>query len=114
MIEISRKKNIRFVTVERGAVQMVLAFIVQEEGGEIVKISNPRIVRIISKKTALLSGTAENSPEILLLSAPKGKAQKHEFIISPYISEFVSSLDFFISQMTRAPAGSFKLLATSY
>ena len=89
MLKLHQEKVIRFVKVEQANAWVVLAFLVETEGGTIINVSEPRLVRVIPKKDkqiALPGSVAEN---ILLLAAPVSELVKNEIrrvasIVSPY------------------------------
>lgn len=90
MVDIQIKRNIRFVTVEKPNAWLVLAVLVEIRDGLTVAVSEPKIVKIIQKKFAALSGNVQKR-KISQLSAPKilvNQSHARHGIISPYSTSF--------------------------
>ncbi len=69
-LTIQKRRYIKFAKIEKATVWVVAAFAVEEENGQIVHISEPRIVKIIAKTVAALTGKVSKVAS-LLLAAPK-------------------------------------------
>jgi hypothetical protein len=82
------KRNIRFATVEKADAWVVLAVLVEIHDGRPVPVSEAKVVKIISKKFAALTGNVKKN-KILALTAPKNFSNKiRHGIISPFCTSF--------------------------
>ena len=85
------KQYVRFVTVEKPTVWVVVAVLVEDRDGETIALSEPRIVKIIKKEPremlALASGQRLLASSVVL-PAPASILSSSNFIPSPYIASF--------------------------
>lgn len=90
MLKLHQEKVVRFVKVEQANAWVVLAFLVETEGGTIVNVSAPRIVRVIPKKDKVLAlPGACGTQHPLLLPAPtlarvQNAINRTFAVVSPY------------------------------
>ena len=89
-LKLHREREIRLLTVEKAHCVVVLAVAIYREGGEVVHVSEPKIVKIIARKKPLvLNGSSVKST--LALEAP-GIIQKiGKPIVSPFAREFFAT-----------------------
>ncbi len=102
MLKIHTKRHIRFATLDKGNVFVVVAVLLETTGTETVAISEPRVVKIIPKAQYTLPGTISYSRALnastKVIAAIKGS------IISPYISHiFGSEKSNFITGLAAQP-----------
>jgi hypothetical protein len=90
MLNIRSQQHIRFAKIEQAHAWVVVAVLVETVGNETVAISEPKVVKIIPKKLAQLSGFVARS---VLLGA---HAVVISHIDSPVISPFAKYFDFAI------------------
>jgi hypothetical protein len=88
MLKLHTQQHIRFAKVEEANAFVVYAILVETCGNETVAISEPKIVKIIPKKVATLSGSIA-SPFALV-----GSAATISHIKSPVASPFATLFDF--------------------
>jgi hypothetical protein len=86
MLQLHRKREIKLATVEKATAWIVVAVAIETEGGEIIYVSEPRIVRVIPKKTLALKGEITRGKKVLTL---KGTTKPHSkplqtSVLSPY------------------------------
>ncbi len=92
MLALQRRQQIRFVTLEKPNAWVVFAFLVEQNGNETLIVSEPKIVRIIQKKT------------VFALPAPRAKNQTgFASVKSPYVSAFFSKETQNFSLFARPP-----------
>lgn len=91
MLKLHQEKVVRFVKVEQANAWVVLAFLVETEGGRIISVSEPKLVRVIPKKDKQLAlpGSCGTAHPVFLLSAPQLETTQNETrridsIVSPY------------------------------
>jgi hypothetical protein len=101
-----QKQRIKFAKIEKPTCTYVVAFLVEEQNGETVIVSEPKIVKVIAKKAALaIKGAVQ---KILALgSGPKAAVKISSAIPSPYISLFVKESIFTPSIYARPPTAAF-------
>ena len=88
MKSIQVKRNIRFFTIERADAWVVLAAVIEIHDGKEIPVSEPKIVRIIAKKFAVIAGNVEKK-KVPALTAPKILFNKIvRGVISPFCTSF--------------------------
>lgn len=101
-LNIYTRKYVKLTTLETQDGLALVAFLIVEEGGEVVSISEPRIVKILRKNIAL-PGEISTA---FLLPAPRLKPILKEVISSPYADYFnFKNLEFSVYS-PRAPTDS--------
>lgn len=74
-LTIQRKRYIKFAKIEKPTAWVVAAFVVEQEGDTIVHVSEPRIIKVIAKQIAALTGKVAKFAT-KLLAAPQIIQQK--------------------------------------
>jgi hypothetical protein len=108
-MQLPQKQQIRFARIEKPTASVVVAFLVEEQNGETVIVSEPKIVKIIPKKVAqALRGTVSKIQKIFALGSGKKEVIEISTAIpSPYVSEFFKALDFTPTIYARPPTATF-------
>jgi hypothetical protein len=101
MLKIHEKQYVRFITVEKPTAWIIAVVYIREVGGEIVSVSQPRVIRIISKTSHTLRGSI--SEKTLLLKGEASASDYQEKIISPYHAPFHNNLEILSWYFARPP-----------
>ena len=104
-VSIKQTNRIKFKVVETPTTLLVVAIAWKIENGEVV-YSEPKIVKIIPKKTATISGKVSNetNPAIAgIVSKQEYEVFQEAKILSPYFSNSIFQTGFIITIGARPP-----------
>lgn len=101
MLKPNTQQHIKFITVEKPTVWLVVAVLVEMMGDETISVSQPKIVKVIQKARALAGSTQSQ----FLLSAPAVvQLSKSQAQVSPYFAFiFGSEKSNFITGLAAQP-----------
>jgi hypothetical protein len=85
---IQTQRKVKLVTIERETAWVVVAFLTEIRDGEMVPVSEPRVVKVILKNNRALAGS-KKQPQVLALPAP---AIFQKVIEASYVSPYVSTI----------------------
>lgn len=106
-IQTKNQYQVKFFTVLKGTAVVIYAVAFRKEGSELIAVSEPRIVKIIQKKQAVLKGSVKITSKYFLAGNKKAKKATAEIkkkIASPYFSETIFQTGFIAAIGARAPS----------
>jgi hypothetical protein len=104
MIHNVTKRHIRFVTVEKPTAWIIVAILLETSGSETIALSEPRVVRVIPKKTTFtLPGKVIRSNTKILPEPVKNISSSARAIVSPYFNVFGYKHSHFITWFSARP-----------
>ncbi len=94
MLKLHTKRHVRFATVEKDTVWIVVAVLFETRGTETFAISEPKIVKIIPKADKLaLKGSVSKSAFLSLPTFLSNFNEIKHAVISPYVTTFFGSVN---------------------
>ncbi|MDD4989212.1 MAG: hypothetical protein PHV42_02200 [Candidatus Pacebacteria bacterium] len=108
MRSIQKKNNhiVKFFTIDKGTSVVIYAVAFRKEGSELIAVSEPRIVRIITREQAMLKGEVSSGNFSLpgKISASVRRLTKTLPIISPFFNSSIFQTGFIATIGARAPS----------
>ncbi len=105
MLRLKTKQHIKFATVDKGDVTLVVAILIETRGSETISVSEPKIVKVIHKtpKLALKSAGVTKSGAFYLPAAVTLSIKTAKSVVSPYLNTFGYSSSVVIPHTSAQP-----------
>ncbi len=107
-MQIQQKNNhiVKFFTVDKGTSVVIFAVAFRKEGSELIAVSEPRIVKVIAKKTAALKGKVSSGNFSLpgKISASVRNFKYTTPVPSPFFNTSIFQTGFIATIGARAPS----------
>jgi len=103
MLKIQPKQHIRFATIEKSMMWVVVAVLVESRDGEDFVVSEPKIIRVILKERKLALSKGVISKALCLSVSNCISSSTKTGVISPFVSFLYTKSSFVIWFSARPP-----------
>ncbi|NQV88378.1 MAG: hypothetical protein HQ402_02395 [Parcubacteria group bacterium] len=103
MLKIQPKQHIRFATIEKPTMWVVVAVLVETKNGESFVVSKPKVVKVILKEKQLKLTGRVSSKSYCLSIGKCDSSIKQKGIISPFVSFLHTQSPFIVWFSARPP-----------